>query len=328
MPEISIIVPVYKVEEYLDRCVTSILNQTFTDYELILVDDGSPDRCPEICDRWAAKSEKIKVIHKSNGGLSSARNAGLDIAEGNYIGFVDSDDWIEPNMYMNMHNLILLKDYDIAICGFVRTVDYSEKLNADGFIESVREWDKDDLLKNILKVNQQNSNQYAWNKLYKKELWNDVRYPNGLTDEDVAGTFSVVINANKIIETNRVGYAYYVNDNSITMTSFNEKKFDFLKICDLVIDSAEKYGNEEIIEYARLFRYRADLGVLCRMMMSKEEEVIQYVEEKYELVNKIKRNFHKLLKSPIPISRKILVCGIKYNYKLTEKIIRKVVIKQ
>ena len=99
MSTISVIVPVYKVEQYLDRCVESILAQTFKDLEIILVDDGSPDACPQMCDKWAEQHQNIKVVHKPNGGLSSARNAGIEVASGDYIGFIDSDDYILPDMY-------------------------------------------------------------------------------------------------------------------------------------------------------------------------------------------------------------------------------------
>lgn len=115
MPEISIIVPVYRVEKYLDRCVNSILNQTFTDFELILVDDGSPDRCPFMCDEWGKKDHRIKVIHKKNGGLSSARNAGLEIYQGRYVFFVDSDDWIEKNALDILYNIAVSTKADIVV---------------------------------------------------------------------------------------------------------------------------------------------------------------------------------------------------------------------
>lgn len=118
VPKISIIVPVYRVENYLDRCIKSILNQTFTDFELILVDDGSPDRCPQKCDDWCKVDKRIKVIHKENGGLSSARNAGLEAAKGEYIGFVDSDDWITCDMYELLYRLA--KKYKADIVGVGR----------------------------------------------------------------------------------------------------------------------------------------------------------------------------------------------------------------
>ncbi|MCH5296582.1 MAG: glycosyltransferase [Ruminococcus sp.] len=117
MPELSIIVPVYKVEKYLPKCIDSILAQTFTDFELILIDDGSPDRCGEICDEYASKDSRIKVIHQKNQGVSAARNVGLDIAKGTYLGFVDPDDWIEPKMYDVLIRTAKEKKADVVVCG-------------------------------------------------------------------------------------------------------------------------------------------------------------------------------------------------------------------
>ena len=117
-PKISVIVPVYKVEKFLDRCVESIVGQTYENLEIILVDDGSPDNCPSMCDKWAEKDSRIKVIHKENGGVSSARNAALDAATGDFIGFVDSDDWIEPDMYESLMMRIDETGKDIAVCSY------------------------------------------------------------------------------------------------------------------------------------------------------------------------------------------------------------------
>lgn len=130
MPELSIIVPVYKVEKYLPRCIDSILAQTFRDFELILIDDGSPDNCGAICDDYAARDSRIKVIHQENAGVSAARNAGLDIASGTYLGFVDSDDWIEPEMYETMIATAKEKNVDVVVCG----INYCEEDGA--FIRS------------------------------------------------------------------------------------------------------------------------------------------------------------------------------------------------
>ena len=124
--KISIIVPVYKVEKYLDKCVNSIVGQTYKNLEIILVDDGSPDNCPAMCDEWAQKDSRIKVIHKKNGGLSSARNAGLDACTGDYIGFVDSDDWIEPDMYEYLLNIGMKNNADVSRCEFVIEAENSD----------------------------------------------------------------------------------------------------------------------------------------------------------------------------------------------------------
>lgn len=137
---ISVIVPVYKAEKFLDRCVSSILNQTYKDLELILVDDGSPDRSPEMCDRFAQADSRVKVIHKKNGGVSTARNAGLEAAAGDYIAFVDSDDWIEPDMYQHMMDAAVEYDCDVVMCDCVKDFpDHSEVYSHDirsGFYDS------------------------------------------------------------------------------------------------------------------------------------------------------------------------------------------------
>ena len=113
---ISVIIPVFKVEDYIDECIISVINQSYKQLEIILVDDGSPDKCPELCDSWATKDNRIKVVHKCNGGLSSARNAGLDIARGDYISFVDSDDYIAPDMILNLYKCIIQNKTDISAC--------------------------------------------------------------------------------------------------------------------------------------------------------------------------------------------------------------------
>lgn len=147
MPELSIIVPVYKVEKYLPKCIDSILAQTFTDFELILIDDGSPDRCGDICDEYAAKDDRIIVIHQENKGVSAARNAGLDIARGEYIGFVDSDDWIEPEMYETMLATAKESKAGIVICGIHYYNECDNLIRNDLTSEGV--YSKDDLLKTL-----------------------------------------------------------------------------------------------------------------------------------------------------------------------------------
>ena len=147
MPRLSIVVPVYKVEKYLSKCIDSILSQTFTDFELILVDDGSPDHCGEICDKYADKDERIKVIHQKNKGVSAARNAALDLAEGTYLGFVDSDDWIEPDMFQSMVEFADEKKADIVICG-VNYCEDSGSFIRRGLIGN-DEFDREKLLINL-----------------------------------------------------------------------------------------------------------------------------------------------------------------------------------
>lgn len=323
MPEISIIVPVYQVEKYLDRCIKSIVNQIFTDFELILVDDGSVDSSPAICDRWKLTDSRIKVIHKENGGLSSARNVGLEIASGRYIGFVDSDDWIHCNMYQMLYEMIQSGDFDIAVCGLKRV--WQEELACSEKNDEDKEfviYERNEYLCKILKVSTQDSNHYAWNKLYRRNVIINVRYPEGLIDEDVEGTFRAVLNSDRIIESHIVGYYYWYNSNSITTKKFDKQQLDFLKICDHLLELTNDYKDIYVHECAVLFRYRADLAILCKMSISEIDEKFDKKKCAMDLVKNLRVHYKILMKSSIPFSRKVLMTLFCINYNLFSKIIR------
>lgn len=181
---ISVIVPVYRVEKYLPACIDSILNQTFTDFELILVDDGSPDRCPEICDETAKRDARVRVIHQANAGLSAARNAGIEVAHGAWLSFVDSDDYIAPQFYEKLYQTAQRTDADCVMCS-VQNVDESGKPIDSALMrvadevktgrEVLRKIGRDDVTPYLT----------AWNKLYRRKLFNTLRYPAGRQNEDV-----------------------------------------------------------------------------------------------------------------------------------------------
>ena len=175
MPELSIIVPVYKTEKYLPKCIDSILSQTFTDFELILIDDGSPDRCGEICDEYAAKDGRIIVIHQENRGVSAARNAGLDIARGEYIGFVDSDDWIEPEMYKVLVESCVNNKSDISMCGINYYSDSGCYIRSD-FINDGTLY-KEELIRTLFESPNKVGG-YCLNKLITKRVIGDTRFPD------------------------------------------------------------------------------------------------------------------------------------------------------
>ncbi len=182
--EISVIVPVYGVEKYLPACIESILNQTFTDFELILVDDGSPDRCPAICDEAAERDARVRVIHQANAGLSAARNAGIEIACGEWLVFVDSDDYIAPHFCEKLYQTAQRTDADCVMCS-VQNVDESGKPIDSALMrvadevktgrEVLRKIGRDDVTPYLT----------AWNKLYRRKLFNTLRYPAGRQNEDV-----------------------------------------------------------------------------------------------------------------------------------------------
>lgn len=211
MPEISVIVPVYKVEEYLESCVRSLMNQTFRDIEIILVDDGSPDRCGTICDALAAEDDRIRVIHQNNQGLSSARNTGIDAAAGSYICFVDSDDLVAPDYCRVL--LELLKDtaHDFSFCGVCRFADGSEP------VPEVREGTAVVDNREYLRMQFERRTEFGvWNKLFRRELFDRIRFMPGKLHEDVIFSADLVKNlSGGVISTEKQLYFYRQREGGI-----------------------------------------------------------------------------------------------------------------
>ncbi len=204
-PLISIIVPVYQVEKYLEKCINSILSQTYKNLEIILVDDGSTDNCPAICDRFQDKDSRIKVIHQDNGGLSHARNVGLEISTGDFIGFVDSDDWIEPNMYENLLSALQETGADIAVCN--RLDDFEDsKLTSSHMISIKRKlYSSIEALRKIIK-DEDILHDTVWNKLYKRIILLGISFPDGKIHEDILWTAKIIGKAKLLV---CLDYPYY-----------------------------------------------------------------------------------------------------------------------
>lgn len=224
MDLISVIVPVYNVEKYLDRCVQSIVNQTYQNLEIILVDDGSPDGCPAMCDAWAEKDNRIRVIHKENGGLSDARNAGMEIANGEYIAFVDSDDWVSPDYIDAMYQAIRNTGGEIAACDVVISYgDIEPAVSAQG--AALRVCNAEEAIGDILQG--KGFRAVAWNKLYKKSLLENEQYPVGKYHEDEFFTYRILAKARKLVYVDCALYAYFQRPGSI-MNSVSIKHLDAL----------------------------------------------------------------------------------------------------
>lgn len=221
---ISIIVPVYRVEEFLARCVESILLQDYQNFELILVDDGSPDQCGTICDEYLRKDKRIKVIHKENGGLSDARNSGLAIAKGDFIAFVDSDDWIASDYLSCMLGVLNLTGADICECEILKTSHTYEETPTCKL--DIKECDTEDALKEL--ICDDVFHQYVWNKLYKRECIGNISFPIGKLNEDEFWTYRVFANANKIVKINKVLYYYFQREGSIMGAKYNLRRLDTL----------------------------------------------------------------------------------------------------
>lgn len=226
---VSVIVPIYKVEKYLQKCIDSIRNQTYSKLEIILIDDGSPDNCPKICDEYAALDSRIKVIHKANGGLSDARNAGIDAATGKWIMFVDSDDYIDRTMVYTLHLAVSCSNAQIAVCGVKLFDDDSNpnfrteewlSLEAGIFsgMEILKSVQKGGIIAPALVV--------AWNKIYDKQLFCDIRYPKGRVHEDEYIIHKLYAICNKIVCLTDALYFYRQRPLSIMNNHYNSSRLD------------------------------------------------------------------------------------------------------
>lgn len=214
---ISVIVPVYRVEKYLDRCVQSIVDQTYSNLEILLVDDGSPDNSGAMCDAWAAKDSRIRVIHQPNAGGGAARNAALDVARGEYVGMIDSDDYIELHMYEHLLGL-MTEDVDIAECGLLETELDDANLDDGSSFES-RVYTAEQAMK--LHIADTLFRQTPPNKLYRRTAIGDIRFPVGNRIDDEFFTYRVIANARKLTRTSCNMYAYRQQPGSVMHLSFS-----------------------------------------------------------------------------------------------------------
>lgn len=280
---ITIVIPIYKVEKYLKKCVESIINQTYKHLEIILVDDGSPDNCPKMCDEYACKDYRIKVIHKENGGLSSARNAGIDIAKGKYITFVDSDDYVTKDYIEYMYTIIKQNNVKMSTCE--TKIIYDEK--------NILEKEKDDniqilsnrdLFYNILF--DKRSDVSAYSKLYDIELFNEIRYPNGVVYEDTATTYKLIEKCDRIAVGSKECYYYFTRPGSISkVKGFNKNELDYIKNTEEMLDYLKnKYPNlEEAINRYDLY---SNFRILRLLIFTKPRNK----EMEKQTFNKIKEN--------------------------------------
>lgn len=222
---ISVIVPIYKVEPYIRKCVESILCQTYRNLEIILVDDGSPDRCGEICEEYAKKDNRVRVIHQKNQGLSGARNTGLDAALGKYIGFVDSDDFIADTMYEKLYHLAKKYQSQIAICGRYYEFENGKRVKRYKEKMEVKCYSNKDA---IVAMNSYSTfDMAAWDKLYEKNLWKEMRFPVGKLSEDFFVMYQLLDHAERVVYTPEPLYFYRQRQDSI---SRNKKiNFDFIE---------------------------------------------------------------------------------------------------
>lgn len=286
--KISVIIPVYNVERYLDRCVGSIVSQTYRNLEIILVDDGSPDKSPEMCDAWAQKDSRIKVIHKKNGGLGDARNAGLDVASGDLVGFVDSDDWCEPTMYEKMVDSYQEHRMPIVVCDV--WVDWENGWPSEKkcFGEGAASWNRIEAAEAFC-----GEGLPAWmcNKLFERQLWNGVRFTSQLY-EDIPVMRHFLSCVNGISFTRTLEYHYIQHQNSIVNSSMQEKHLTLLSEMLKNFEFSKSVSERGVIEARKAVVWEA-YYLLYKMfvqgaLVEKQGEMIDIIKEYWDAKNKPK----------------------------------------
>ena len=305
MNGISVIVPVYKSEKYLDRCVQSILNQTYQDFELILVDDGSPDNSPLLCDKWAENDSRVYVIHKENGGASSARNAGLKIAKGRWIAFADSDDWLDRTALKTLYDLANQYNVPMAIGGMRVVQKYTDasivmKQNAKVLSNA-------DLMSRFFRLNGEPDTHSVCGAIIRRDILEDYSFIEGRMNEDVETCYYLARKCEAAVYTDAPLYNYFKNIEGVTNSGFSKKKLDLLDIWDIVQKQVEQFTPE--YSYAcEMNCKRARFTLLTQMSLNGYDHDDSLMKKtKQQLKKEVRQSFWPLMKWKMPISRKVLL---------------------
>jgi len=282
----------------MEKCFDSILGQSISNFELIIVDDGSTDASPEICDKYKGMDSRVKVIHKKNGGLSTARNTGLDVAQGDYIAFVDSDDWVKLDMFEILYHNLLKSKAEISQCGLIKTrreeeLSFTEKSEIDAKVYSNME--------HLNELHKKHAIVYGvvWNKLYKKELFHNIRFPEGKIHEDEFVNYRLIYKAKSIVYTTQKMYYYRQRTDSIIGKKFNLSRLDSM---EAYLERAEFYKK---IKNAKL--YQKELLFLLKHIIWLYSQVEQKVKNNKKELRQLKIQY-----------RKVLISLLKSKYKGTD----------
>lgn len=298
--KVSVIIPIYKVEKYLQNCVDSVINQTYSNLEIILVNDGSPDNCGNICDEYAKKDTRIKVIHKENGGLSSARNSGLEVATGEWITFVDSDDYLKQD-FIECLTSLSEHNYDVGIC--LPQVFYDNKVAKDYRLLNTKKIVMNGIEALEIMLYQKQFDTSAWGKIYKRDLWKDIRFPVGKLYEDISTIYKVLLKSENIIYTNEKKYMYLQRKDSIMGRRFKVKDMDYIYECKKMMDEVEKFNIRNLTLASRCRYVNANFSILLKIGNKKE-----FINERKEILdnisifrNEVLMNSNSRLKTKIAI---------------------------
>lgn len=300
--KVSIIVPIFRVENELDRCLQSLLNQTYTNIEIILIDDGSPDNCPMMCDEYAKEDNRVKVIHKKNGGVSDARNYGLDIAKGKYIAFVDPDDWVDSDFIQILLANLKKEDADISIIGYTMVWDNgrTRRFTNDN---QYSVFEKEEAIRELFI--QRKFQCMSCQKLYKATVFQEIRFPLGITIyEDVAISLLLFQRCNRVVFSGKSKYFYYQRRESAVHVKFNSEKLHILKYCEEIFQYSESLHGKYNIEVHTFY-----LKIIMEFLLELYDldEKFKYKTLIYKLKKDIKKQWHYIFFNPYLEFRKKVV---------------------
>lgn len=324
---ITVIVPVYNVEQYLDKCVDSILSQTYSNIEVVLVDDGSTDDSGKMCDEYKKKDNRIVVIHQTNQGLSGARNSGIDIAKGVYITFIDSDDYVSKKYIEFLYTMICDNSADIASCKEKKFYEVSDIVEEDVVKSSVQIYKKEQALENMLY--RRNVDSYAVGKLYKKVLFQEIRFPVGVLFEDTKTIYKVYDLIDKIAVSSEGLYYYLQRRGSIVNSSFDKKKMEQVWASEEIVEFvSRKYPQLLLAAVSKYFISAIDVyrKIPNNVEYKKEKKELEYIIRKYRK-DVLKDKNNKLLTRLIALLAMISVSSLNYLGKIYQFLTMKRILK-
>lgn len=311
---VSIIVPVYNVEMYLEKCVESLINQTYKNIEILLIDDGSKDASSILCDKIAEKDSRIQVVHKENGGLSDARNVGIQMAKGKYLGFVDSDDWVNINMFESLVMACEQKKTQIAVCGMMRVYRNREDAFTPPFSETLTQ---EKALTELFKG--EKFGDQACTKIYRKELFKDIEYPKGKQFEDIYTTYKLFLKADRVAVIDQPLYYYRQRKSSITGNGYNIKKRHIIDALQSIKKNEIIYKNEQWQSLLCQRIYDATCWTLLDMFQSNAVQQEILLEEK-KLYKTVRESRGKIVKESRHFSCRMLALISILGFKNTKMI--------
>ena len=289
---ISIIIPAYNVEAYLARCLDSVCGQSYKDLEIIVVDDGSEDKTPEICDEYAKRDSRIRAIHKKNAGVAAARNDALDMANGDMIAFADADDHYEPNMLRDMYDAMAEHDADMVSCGYYE--EYPDKTDVHGSDGDTVIYDRTGAYNDYFKMGGRLGSG-CWNKLIRAEAVRDIRFKDYRMGEDVEWLSRVIDNCDKVVCISNVGYHYIHREGSATRLEFSSTNLDILHVSDEMLEYTREYHPELI---RQIYAFHAAWYSAQIQVMHWQKDTAKYAVEKRYIRDNLKRNIKEYRRNP------------------------------